>query len=248
MKLLPGIVQINEPLDVPKWNTFWQRYLILLIMGLIVIGITLYRPLYLFWLEWDQNTGTVTSFGITVHPTGIKTNLQKSVNDIHKITSGVLYSLYILLVIIVYGPRRFWRSATQTDMKRVSCYVFGIGAVLILGGYIFEWLGAYSGDPASMRDTSLVMIVIVGIIGPVMEELFARFTLHQMLRAKTNFLVAAIVSSLIFGLLHFGYPDPIKMLMAGLTGTFLCWTYEKTGSIITPIGIHIFNNMWMQLV
>ena len=113
-----------------------------------------------------------------------------------------------------------------------------IGAILILGGHMFEWLGIYSGDPGS-RHMPVCMVLFVGVIGPIQEELFARLTLYQMIRAKSHFLVAAILSSLVFGLLHFGYPEPIKMLMAGLTGIFLCWTYEKTGSILVPIGIHV---------
>jgi membrane protease YdiL (CAAX protease family) len=91
------------------------------------------------------------------------------------------------------------------------------------------------------------MILLVGVVGPIEEELFARFTLYQMIRARSHFLVAAILSSLVFGLLHFGYPQPIKMLMAGILGVVLCWAYEKTGSILAPIGIHVLSNLWMQV-
>jgi membrane protease YdiL (CAAX protease family) len=248
MKTSLNSLLFDGHLVVPTWGDFWKRYLILLCLGVVALGFALYSPMVLLWLQWDHGAGTVTTFGITLQANDVAIDLNTAVNRVYGVTMSVIYCLYILLVVATYGPRRFWRAATNASMKKMSVYVIGIVTIIILGGYLFEWLGIYSGDPKNMRKESIWMIFLGGIVVPITEELFARLTLYQMIRAKTHFLVAAIISSIAFGLLHFGYPEPVKMAMAGLVGVFLCWTYEKTGSIITPIGIHVLNNLWMQLV
>lgn len=248
MKSTLGSVLFSGNLVVPRWNDFWWRYLILFFLGIAVTCFTLLPSFYCLWLHWDQAAGTVTSFGITLHPKSAADDFRQAVNDVYHGTVGVLYCIYILTVIVVYGLQRFWRDATRSSLKQVAIYVMGISVIYILGGYMFEWFGFYSGDPPNLHRKSIPVIVFAGIIAPIEEELFYRLTLYQMMRTRFGLLIAAILSSVIFGLLHFGYPEPIKMLMAGLAGLALFWSYEKTGSIFAPIGIHMINNLWMHIV
>jgi membrane protease YdiL (CAAX protease family) len=248
MKTSVSSFLFHGPLAVPKWSEFWWRYLLLLCLGVAVFGLTLCRPIYLLWLEWDQGAGTVTSFGITLHPENAAVDFQAAVNDVYRGTVGALGCAYVLSVVGAYGLRRFWAHVSRAATKRMALYIVVISAILILGGYLFEWFGIYSGDPKSVQRKSVLAILLIGVVGPIKEEMFARFTLYQMIRAKSHFLVAGTLSSLVFGLLHFGWPEPIKMLMAGLAGVFLCWSYERTGCILTPIGIHVLTNLWMLQV
>ncbi len=230
-------------LVVPKWREYWWRYLLLLFIGVAVLGLTTFHNV---WLHQNDASSTVNSFGITLHPDDTVVDFQEFINVVYRATLLIIWSVYVLLVIAIYGPRRFWQAATRASMKTVACYIVGVGAMLVFGGYLIERFGAYSGDPTNQR-TSTTALYLFSVMGPLMEEMFARFTLFQMIRAKFPFWVAATLSSLVFGLLHFGYPEPIKMLMAGISGILLCWTYEKTDSIATPIGIHVLNNLWMLL-
>ena len=243
MKTSPGSFLFRGTLVVPKWSEFWWRYLILLCLGVAALDLALWTPAWAF--HWSESNGTVTTLGIALHFKEAPLQLQQTARDVYADTVVAFYALYVLSVVVVYGPRRFWQEIIPASWKRVAGYIVVISAVLILGSYLSEWCGSYSGDPHGAKSKS--WILLAGVAGPITEELFARLTLYQMLRSKFRFLIAAVVSSLIFGLLHFGYPEPIKMIMGTLVGAFLCWTYEKTGSILTPIGIHVLNNLWNLL-
>jgi membrane protease YdiL (CAAX protease family) len=65
-----------------------------------------------------------------------------------------------------------------------------------------------------------------------------------MLRSLASFLFAGLLSALLFGLAHLDYPDPRKVILGTLLGLFAAWTYERTSSVITPIGIHMASNCW----
>jgi hypothetical protein len=54
---------------------------------------------------------------------------------------------------------------------------------------------------------------------------------------------AALISSGIFGLLHYTDPDSIAVVpQLALLGVLLAWLYERTGSLWPPIILHVLNN------
>jgi len=87
------------------------------------------------------------------------------------------------------------------------------------------------------------------VLAPIAEELMFRGALYGGLRNKSKIL-AYIVSTLLFAILHvlsflFLIPTASLFLMMLLyipSGVALAWSYEKSGSIWTPIFLHAIMN------
>lgn len=95
------------------------------------------------------------------------------------------------------------------------------------------------------RDSELGLVVagVIVIVGASLsEELFFRGFVFAGLRRGMPFLAAAVVSGLLWGLLHLGAGDVDVVIQLGVFGAFLALVYEKTGSIWPCIGLHALNN------
>lgn len=80
--------------------------------------------------------------------------------------------------------------------------------------------------------------VLLVVITPLTEEIVFRGILFAGWR-RHGFVVAAVVSSLLFGLAHW---QPNVVLATFVLGWLLAWLYEKTGSLWAPIGLHALKN------
>jgi uncharacterized protein len=87
--------------------------------------------------------------------------------------------------------------------------------------------------------------VIIVFIAPIVEELFFRGYVHQVLKKYTNTVLASTGSAFIFTLFHFEFQVFIPIFILGLV---LSWMYEKTNSLWTPISFHILNNGFAFLI
>ncbi|MDP7034454.1 MAG: CPBP family intramembrane metalloprotease [Planctomycetota bacterium] len=83
------------------------------------------------------------------------------------------------------------------------------------------------------------IILLVLLLGPLIEEIIFRGFLFTRLRAYGSQRTALLASALIFSISHL---DPSNLLPLTALGLLLGWTYQKTGSILAPIWIHILHN------
>lgn len=89
----------------------------------------------------------------------------------------------------------------------------------------------------------LLMFISLAIITPIKEELLYRGIIHRFFESRYNFWVGLIVSSLIFGLLHFDYP-----VSATIMGAIFVLLYRKTNSLLTSMLLHGLWNLYVTLV
>ena len=95
-------------------------------------------------------------------------------------------------------------------------------------------------DEMKQMCQSAVGILSVAVIGPVSEEvLMRRIILRDMEAATGSTWGGILISAAIFAIIHF---NPAQMLFAFPAGVLLGWLYCKTGSLLTPICVHILNN------
>ncbi|MCM3444785.1 lysostaphin resistance A-like protein [Metabacillus halosaccharovorans] len=102
-------------------------------------------------------------------------------------------------------------------------------------------------DPGSENTQRIVSIielfplvmVVTSIIGPILEEIIFRKILFGVLYTRTNFFIAALISSLIFSLLH---GEPQHVLLYGSMGFTFAFLYVKTKRILVPIFAHVSMN------
>ncbi len=98
----------------------------------------------------------------------------------------------------------------------------------------FTWLGF------------LVTLVGAGILVPISEELFFRGAIFTWFRARYNFPVAMLASSLLFA---FGHIDTIGVVASSLVlGLVNAFVFEKSKTLWTPILMHITTNSFAVLV
>jgi membrane protease YdiL (CAAX protease family) len=86
-----------------------------------------------------------------------------------------------------------------------------------------------------------VQILLIAIAAPVAEEVCFRGMLFGGLRERLPFWAAALISGAIFGLLHVTTGVSVVPPLIAF-GFLLALVYEKTGSIVPCILLHMLNN------
>jgi hypothetical protein len=93
-------------------------------------------------------------------------------------------------------------------------------------------------------DIPIIYIYSV-IFSPLIEELICRKYLFKWLDAKTGFMLAALLSSIVFSIPHF---DPISTPGYIFIGMVWCWYYRQTDNILVPIVSHACFNYLVILI
>ena len=102
-------------------------------------------------------------------------------------------------------------------------------------------------DPASENTevivdftrSNILFILIPAIIAPILEEIIFRKILFGTFYKKMNFFIAALLSSLIFAVLHL---DFTHLLIYATMGFVFAFLYVQTKRIIVPIIVHMAIN------
>jgi membrane protease YdiL (CAAX protease family) len=133
------------------------------------------------------------------------------------------------------GLRRFQRSAWLYMAASVGVYlVFAALYVALVGEPEQE-------DIAEAFGSVPFQILLVAIAAPISEEIFFRGMVFGGMRQRMPQLLAAGVSAVIFGLLHaFSGISAVPPLI--VFGFILALLYEKTGSVVPGILLHMLNN------
>lgn len=85
-----------------------------------------------------------------------------------------------------------------------------------------------------------LMVVLLGLIGPVAEEVFFRGFAYRIFKRRWGFRIAAGLSALLFAGVHVNIVAVLPILFSGYV---LAWLFERTGSLFAPIGLHCTNNL-----
>jgi uncharacterized protein len=85
----------------------------------------------------------------------------------------------------------------------------------------------------------LAVFVLAAVLVPLAEEVFFRGVLYRWLRARAGMLVALVISSSIFGALHFYIPSVASI---SLLGVICALVYERSGSLWPAVIVHAANN------
>lgn len=104
------------------------------------------------------------------------------------------------------------------------------------------------GIEAGSENTAIIMeisrqfplfLIIPVIIAPVLEELIFRKIIFGALHKRMNFFFAALLSSIIFGIIH---QEPEHILIYSSMGFVFAYLYVRTKRIIVPIIVHTAMN------
>jgi membrane protease YdiL (CAAX protease family) len=164
--------------------------------------------------------------------------------------AGILFDLTMLGAIGVLYRRRPFRArelglrpapvASSVGWVFLSVIVIGITNYLwlqkVLGHKLTHSLGiSLHGSTAGL----CVAGVFICVLAPVTEEIFFRGLLYRALRNRLPVFTAAVIGGLIFGAVH-GLSYPINTLPPRVVfGIIACLLYERTGSLLPGIALHI---------
>ncbi|ELK45806.1 type II CAAX endopeptidase family protein [Halobacillus sp. ACCC02827] len=91
---------------------------------------------------------------------------------------------------------------------------------------------------------SPLFILLPVVFAPITEEILFRKIIFGSIYKRTNFFLAVLVSSLIFGAFHFDFTHMLVYFSMGVVFAFL---YVKTKRIITPIVAHMAMNSFVVI-
>ena len=174
------------------------------------------------------------------------------------IYSVVSYTIAILLIVLVPANlSRKWHTSreemgltetpTWTDIG-LAPVAFIVGTILAAGLValfsIFPWFDAEQIQNVGFNvymsgGERIIAFIILVVIAPIVEELIFRGWLYGQLRKRTNMVVSILVTSLLFGIMHFQWNVGVNVFALSVV---LCGLREITGTIYAGILTHMIKN------
>lgn len=166
---------------------------------------------------------------------------------------------YLLVVKLRFIKTNFWSNLgfnqleIRNHLKLGLKYWLAIEATALVWDFLLTKLGLSSSGPGGrtwITGLSFLPLVFVyfsqAMLGPLGEEVFFRGYVFRFLRKTTVFKKAAIISAIIFGLIHLD----MKMLpLFILHGFWYAKMTERSGSIVPAYTAHMLKNLlviWFQ--
>jgi hypothetical protein len=171
---------------------------------------------------------------------------------------GVAAALYLLArKYPIVGPINF---ANLTEGIKWTCATRWIVMVLgvALSSIVTRFLGAHPAPQTIVRAIRTAsegahvfqygsIILSVGFLVPILEELFFRGFLQSYFRGAFGPNVSILSTSLIFALCHFQSrglaSNFVTLPIVFVSSLFIGRIYERTRSLAAPVGMHIANNL-----
>ncbi len=88
--------------------------------------------------------------------------------------------------------------------------------------------------------SGVAYLLIIGVVGPITEEVLFRGVILQGLSTKIPFWAASILSTIAFSIIHVEISIIIPVFVSGI---ILCYAFRKSGTLLAPIAIHCINNI-----
>ncbi|MBC2316952.1 CPBP family intramembrane metalloprotease [Listeria booriae] len=170
-----------------------------------------------------------------------------------------VFSNFIAVIIVWLLLRKQPRSTKIEQGQPASAGVSVIYAVLgfvalLIGQYIAIAIMSMFGVGGASQNTEMLgelaravplMIVFTSVLAPILEEIVFRKIIYGGLASRMNIHVAAVISSLFFGLMHM---DLAYLLVYFVIGLILCYMYTKTKRIAVPIAAHMLMNVIAMII
>lgn len=163
-----------------------------------------------------------------------------------------LFSFIIALIIILYlmkpDMKQYYMRKEASPANPVLWVIIGI-----FMAYFAQFIAVYIETeilkiPPGSENTAMIMeitrmapifMIVPAIIAPILEEIIFRKIIFGSLYKRTNFFIAAVLSALLFGIIH---SEPIHLLIYTSMGFVFAYLYVKTKRIIVPIIVHMTLN------
>ena len=220
-------------------NTFQKRFLnSLILLGLIVV-IVFTNATHMFLIRFQSNLGDSVKWFLTA-----------------------AYLVFVAFSIIWLWKWYQKGVPAEHQHQKIGWKDFGIVMLFYLAGRVIAVAGTVinqlvSGNQMSMNDQAIFgltaglkegflpfticFLLAIGIITPIIEELVFRDLASQIFFSGGNKWLAAIVTSLIFGILH--ATNLIEWIMYTGLGIVFYLAFARRRNIKDSILLHMINNI-----
>jgi uncharacterized protein len=174
-------------------------------------------------------------------------------------TYWLIISFFVALLIILYILRQDIKDRHLADQRSsgVSAVGWAVGGVFlamfaqgIAASIEINLFGIEPGSENTQQIIQLVkatplLILVTSIIGPILEEIIFRKIIFGSFYKKFNFWISALLSSVIFALVHM---EPEHILLYSAMGFTFAFLYVRTGRLLVPIFAHVAMNTLVVVV
>ena len=171
------------------------------------------------------------------------------------IWSVITFAITTLIALLVLRPDMKEASMRNDKASPGKTALWAIAGVFLalfsqgIAAYIESLFGIKSASENTMSLMEIarrapIFILIPVIFAPILEEIIFRKIVFGSIYKRTNFLIAVVISALVFGLFHFDITHLFVYFAMGVVFAFL---YVKTNRIITPIIAHMAMNLLVVL-
>ncbi len=174
-------------------------------------------------------------------------DLSDAANALVQLATAAGFLLVPLTISLSRGAPTMAAAARRLGVRpfRASAWKWmlaAIGAYLLLAIVYVALVGAPDQeDFAEDLGSVPVQVLLIVVAAPISEEVCFRGMLFGGLRERLPAVVAALIAGLVFGALHAATGISAVPPLIGF-GTILALLYEKTGSIVPGILLHMLNN------
>lgn len=180
--------------------------------------------------------------------------LGKNYNEIAGFASSIwiVSSFSITFIIILYLLRNEIRNPfrSQEALSFKDSVFWAVGGIFIalfaqlvaanieykLG---IEMRSENTEQIVGLIETAPFVIIVTSIIAPILEEIVFRKIIFGALYRRTNFIIATLISTLIFA---FAHGEPEHFILYSSMGFTFAYLYVKTNRILIPIFAHVSMN------
>ena len=140
------------------------------------------------------------------------------------------------------APRSWWRSLGILVAAGVAFILIAdiYFSVLHTSGQEKEFVKEIGGNAGTL--SVLAVCVLTTVVAPVCEELLFRGFVFGSLRNWRGPWPAAVITGIVFGLVHGLSAPAVDLAPLALLGFLLCVVYYRTGSLYLCILMHAVNN------
>lgn len=174
------------------------------------------------------------------------------ISEFQAVVYWTIFSFAAGLVAILFIMKPYMEAPSTRDAANPGSIVLWAIAGVFLA-YFAEFIAGLIeinllGITQSSANTQQIMEItrsaplfalITSLIAPIVEEIIFRKIIFGTLYKKVNFFMAAVISALIFGIIH---GEPEHILIYGSMGFVFAYLYVKTKRIIVPILVHMTLN------
>lgn len=138
-------------------------------------------------------------------------------------------------------PTRLWRAVGLVLAIIVAFLIFSAVWAAILNVNTKEDLLEKLGT----NETTVLLVLsalLTTVVAPIAEETLFRGYIFGALAKWRGWFPGALVTGVLFGLVHATSAPAVDLLPLAVLGFLLCWLYAQTGSLYPGIATHSLNN------